>query len=143
MVKRYSSWTLPFLVAGITLVLAAPASAQCTDADSDGYYVEAGCPGQKDCNDAAPGTHPGAIEICDGYDNDCDGSLDNDAACARTCPLPGVAGGAVRVTEGSPVVGSSLSGVWTGLGYGLAWAANDELRFARADGSGSMVGDCP
>lgn len=29
-----------------------------------------------DCDDTAPETHPGAQEICDGYDNNCDGQVD-------------------------------------------------------------------
>ncbi len=29
-----------------------------------------------DCNDADPGTHPGAPDVCDGVDNDCDGRID-------------------------------------------------------------------
>lgn len=31
-----------------------------------------------DCNDADPTAHPGAIEVCDGRDNDCDALLDED-----------------------------------------------------------------
>jgi hypothetical protein len=58
------------------------------DGDGDGYgnppslvqsceeslpgYIEHG----GDCHDRDPEIHPGAEEICDGYDNDCDGELD-------------------------------------------------------------------
>lgn len=31
-----------------------------------------------DCEDTLPAIHPGADEICDGLDNDCDGQVDND-----------------------------------------------------------------
>ena len=40
-----------------------------SDADGDGW---ASCNG--DCDDADPASFPGAIEVCDGVDNDCDGS---------------------------------------------------------------------
>ena len=40
------------------------------DADRDGY---ASCEG--DCDDANPRTYPGAIEICNGLDDDCDGTV--------------------------------------------------------------------
>ena len=40
------------------------------DYDVDGYRV---CDG--DCDDRDPDTHPGAEEICDGKDNDCNGEL--------------------------------------------------------------------
>lgn len=33
-----------------------------------------------DCNDASTAAHPGASEICDGLDNDCDGQLDESGA---------------------------------------------------------------
>ena len=46
----------------------------CVDADGDGYESVA-C-GGSDCNDAAPNANPGAIEICDGIDNNCNGEID-------------------------------------------------------------------
>jgi len=49
----------------------------CTDADGDGYYLEATCGTPADCNDNDATVHPGAPEICnDGKDNDCDGLVD-------------------------------------------------------------------
>ena len=47
------------------------------DLDGDGYRSLGG--GGDDCDDGAPAVHPGAEERCDGFDNDCDGSIDTDA----------------------------------------------------------------
>ncbi len=40
------------------------------DADGDGV------PACEDCDDANPLAYPGAIEVCDGFDDDCDGTID-------------------------------------------------------------------
>jgi len=40
------------------------------DFDGDGY------PASTDCDDSRSDINPGATEICDGFDNDCDGSID-------------------------------------------------------------------
>ncbi len=55
----------------------------CTDADSDGFFAEAGCGGTVDCDDFNPDSFPGATEICgDGVDNDCNGVVDEScSAC--------------------------------------------------------------
>jgi len=45
----------------------------CTDYDEDGYY-DADCGGE-DCDDFRAEIHPGADEICDGFDSDCDGAI--------------------------------------------------------------------
>jgi len=68
--------------------------AGCTDADGDGFFVEGGNCGPVDCDDTDPNVHPGAAEVCDGKDTNCDGiqfpnDVDNDGdgvpACARDC----------------------------------------------------------
>ena len=60
------------------------------DNDGDGYSECAG-----DCDDANPALHPGAAEVCDGRDNDCDGLVDEGftdsdgdgrANCVDNCP---------------------------------------------------------
>ena len=41
------------------------------DADGDGYTVADG-----DCDDGDPAVNPGASEVCNGFDDDCDGIID-------------------------------------------------------------------
>ncbi len=43
-----------------------------TDADADGFRAE------EDCDDTDPLINSAATEVCDGIDNDCDGSIDED-----------------------------------------------------------------
>ncbi len=66
-----------------------------SDADGDGYGNPASpvqacfLPGgssanNQDCDDVNPASHPGGIEVCDGSDNDCDGTTDNNPLDAGT-----------------------------------------------------------
>ena len=55
------------------------------DLDGDGFCNQAIlspnpalCPPQGDCQDARPTIFPGATELCDGEDNDCDAQIDED-----------------------------------------------------------------
>lgn len=60
------------------------------DGDGDGY---SGC--GEDCDDGDPNIHPGAPEVCDLDDDDCDGVWDNDPMCPQCVvkPLPAPATG--------------------------------------------------
>ena len=60
-----------------------------TDADADGYgsagtatracdQPSGSVPDGTDCDDSDAGSNPGAAELCDGVDNDCDGAVDDD-----------------------------------------------------------------
>jgi hypothetical protein len=58
----------------------------CTDQDGDGYGASlvSACPASTilvDCEDSNPRVHPGAFDVCDGLDNDCNG-LQDDALCS-------------------------------------------------------------
>ncbi len=65
------------------------------DADHDTYGAGAGmvaCSAPAnyvamagDCNDASAASHPGGIEVCDGFDNDCDGGNDGTVASPNQC----------------------------------------------------------
>ena len=51
-------------------------SVSCTDADGDGYSAEGGDCGPVDCDDTNSAVNPGATEICNGVDDDCDSAVD-------------------------------------------------------------------
>ncbi len=60
----------------VTLLLIACPAAE--DADGDGFDVDS------DCDDGSADVHPGAVELCNAIDDDCDGAVDNDPADAVT-----------------------------------------------------------
>ncbi|MDQ3031610.1 MAG: MopE-related protein [Myxococcota bacterium] len=49
------------------------------DDDSDGH-ADLACPSGDDCDDRDPTSHPGALELCDARDNDCNGAVDDGTA---------------------------------------------------------------
>jgi hypothetical protein len=65
------TWLFPIVLAGCTSGGTGDDSNSLVDADWDGYSLES------DCNDADPLIHPGAAEVCDGVDNDCNGDVDD------------------------------------------------------------------
>jgi hypothetical protein len=72
----------------------------CLDLDEDGYGVGARCLGT-DCDDLDPTTNPGALELCDFKDNDCDELTDEDfdtSSDRRNCGVCGNLCESVRAT---------------------------------------------
>jgi len=51
----------------------------CQDLDQDGYTADV------DCRDDDPAIHPGAVELCDARDNNCDGRVDEGFVTGGTC----------------------------------------------------------
>jgi hypothetical protein len=57
----------------------------CDDDDGDTYGEN--CDAGEDCNDVNPNVNPGAAEICNGVDDDCNLVVDDSAPCdmGMTC----------------------------------------------------------
>lgn len=53
----------------------------CVDADTDGFGAGVGCAGP-DCDDGRAEAHPGADELCNGLEDDCDEAVDEGCVCA-------------------------------------------------------------
>ena len=96
---------------------ATDASVWYLDADDDGYgssyltVISCDQPfgfvdNDDDCNDLSPAAFPGGTEICDGVDNDCDGTVDGMVDTCGSTPLAGI---------GECRVGTSTcsAGVWS------------------------------
>jgi hypothetical protein len=58
-----------------------------TDGDNDGWC---GPPNGLDCDDNDDQVFPGALEICDSIDNNCNGAVDEDQACGPDTDSDGV-----------------------------------------------------
>ncbi|MCO4746819.1 MAG: putative metal-binding motif-containing protein [Proteobacteria bacterium] len=61
---------LVLLLGGCTPWITSDQTEQRLDPDEDGYAYPA------DCNSSSAEAYPGAVEVCDGIDNDCDGTVD-------------------------------------------------------------------
>jgi subtilisin-like proprotein convertase family protein len=125
----FNGWTLHLAVDGTT------------DTDSDGFT---GCEG--DCDDDDPTAHPGAAEVCDGVDNNCDlvideGFADVDAdgvaGCAGDCDdnEPTVFPGAVELCDG---LDNDCNGFDDAGNVGVAGEETDD----DGDGQWECEGDC-
>jgi len=106
-----------------------PVTGQCSygpatfDNDADGF--EGPLPGKlpgapdacgDDCDDTSDAAYPGGTEVCDGVDNDCDGTVDNGASFN---PL----GDAVRISgDVDPASPGGLA--WSGVAYASIYSGD-------------------
>lgn len=71
-----------------------PSVANATQTDIDGDAFGAAC----DCNDANPSVHPGSVDVCNGHDDNCDGSVDP-GCCSISVPGDGDLSGKVTSAD--------------------------------------------
>jgi hypothetical protein len=84
-----------------------------SDYDADGTSADAG-----DCDSADPDINPSALEVCDGLDNDCDGTVDDGSVCAG-CTLRAPFDRVYQYCS-TPVSWTAAAAACDAMGYTLA-----------------------
>ncbi len=79
----------------------------CTDGDGDGYFYQLGCATEVDCDDGDINVHPGAIEVCNNMDDNCNGDVDEGlgSLCGTWYDDAGDAANEPHLTNGTDYAG--------------------------------------
>ena len=83
------------------------------DGVPSGYVLD-----NTDCDDTQNTVYPGGVEVCDGLDNDCDGSLDEGTVSASITPI-----GTVLTCKGVPTTLTANAGI----DYTYQWFKNGNI----------------
>jgi len=118
-------------------ILASPFACACPDLDRDGFSA---C---FECDDTRGDVHPGAPELCDGLDNDCDRSIDEDGAgvdsdadgIANACDNCRFAFNPGQLDSDADGAGNSCDN--------CALTANSDQADVDADNQGNVCDNCP
>ena len=102
------------------------------DLDSDGYPECAG-----DCDDSNSGVHPAAEEVCDGVDNDCDGTVDE-----RDVDGDGVFGCGQDCDDSNASIHPGALEACNGVDEDCDGVADNGFPDQDSDGFKSCAGDC-
>jgi MYXO-CTERM domain-containing protein len=122
----------------------APMAGACIDVDGDGHASKK-CPSLPgdDCDDSDPNVHPGALELCNGKDDNCDGNVDeapNECTMkmnGEVCGMVGGMPGCVAATDGGSDGGDVPQ--YIQLGGGCAMRDQPPSRGAAALGMGLLA----
>jgi hypothetical protein len=124
-----------YLEHSITVTVLAVQASECVDNDGDGYGTGAGCSGA-DCDDNDADIHPGALEACDGVDNDCNpASTDGSGDPLVGNPCDGADSDLCAEGTNSCSGGAITCSDTTGNDLDLCDGINNDCDAASADGS--------
>lgn len=114
------------------------------DADGDGAFATGttadpkaalGC--GKDCDDASAEIFPGAIELCDGLDNDCNGVVDDGTQLQVSSTQP------IQVSPADADHADGTGLAFDGESFGATmttWSGRSQGQFQQLTGQGQLLG---